>query len=252
MTARLDSLLLLAALVAVWQLLYLITGELALASPATTVARTAELLASAGFWHHAAATAGALGLALAIAALGGIGLGVWLGAHRLSGAVAEPFVIAFYTLPKITLYPVILLIFGLGLSAKVAFGALHGIMPITVFVMAGIRNIDPVLLKTARVMRLSPWQAVWRVILPATLPELLAGLRVGLSMTLLGTLIGEMFAAKAGVGQLLIRAIARLDSQTILALTLIMFVFALAMNGLLLAVERRSRGTNGHGAMLTP
>jgi NitT/TauT family transport system permease protein len=85
---------------------------------------------------------------------------------------------------------------------------------------------------------------VWRVILPAILPELLAGLRVGLSMTLLGTLIGEMFAAKAGVGQLLIRAIARIDSQTILALTLIMFVAALAMNGLLVIVERHSRGAS--------
>lgn len=249
MRVRLDSLLLVAALVALWQGLHMIAGDLALSSPADTVARAADLLASASFWDHVAASGSALGLALAIAALGGVGLGVWLGAHRLSGDVAEPFVIAFYTLPKITLYPVILLVFGLGLSAKVAFGALHGIMPITVFVMGGIRNIDPVLLKTARVLRLSPRQVVWQVILPAILPELLAGLRVGLSMTLLGTLIGEMFAAKAGVGQLLIRAIARIDSETILALTLIMFVFALVMNGLLLAVERRSRGTGAHDAL---
>ena len=249
MSARLDTVLLVAVLVAIWQALHMIAGDLALSSPVDTVARAAQLLASAGFWRHAAASGVALALALAIAVLGGVGLGVWLGAHRLSGAVAEPFLIAFYTLPKITLYPVILLIFGLGLSAKVAFGALHGIMPITVFVMAGIRNIDPVLLKSARVLRLSPAQVVWRLILPATLPELLAGLRVGLSMTLLGTLIGEMFAAKAGIGQLLIRAIARIDSETILALTLIMFAFALAMNAILLAIERRSRGASGKASI---
>ena len=52
-----------------------------------------------------------------------LAIGVWLGAHRLSGEVGEPILVALYSLPKITLYPVILLMFGLGMSAKVAFGA---------------------------------------------------------------------------------------------------------------------------------
>ena len=53
-----------------------------------------------------------------------------LGAHRLSGEVSEPILVALYSIPKITLYPVVLLLFGLGMSAKIAFGAIHGIIPV--------------------------------------------------------------------------------------------------------------------------
>ena len=69
-------------------------------------------------------------MALLIRVLGGLGLGVIFGARHLAGEVAEPILAALYSLPKITLYPVILLTFGLGMSAKVAFGAIHGIIPI--------------------------------------------------------------------------------------------------------------------------
>ena len=64
-----------------------------------------------------------------------------LGAHRLSGEVAEPILVALYSIPKITLYPVILLLFGLGISAKIAFGVIHGIIPVAIFTMNAVRNI---------------------------------------------------------------------------------------------------------------
>ena len=62
-------------------------------------------------------------------------LGLALGAHRLSGEVAAPILVALYSIPKITLYPVILLLFGLGISAKIAFGVIHGIIPVIMFTM---------------------------------------------------------------------------------------------------------------------
>ena len=64
-----------------------------------------------------------------------------LGAHRLSGEVTEPILTALYSIPKITLYPVILLLFGLGISAKIAFGVIHGIIPVILFTMNAVRNI---------------------------------------------------------------------------------------------------------------
>ena len=56
-----------------------------------------------------------------------------MGTHRLSGAVGEPILISLYTLPKVTLYPVVLLIFGLSLSGRVTFGAMHGVLPVALF-----------------------------------------------------------------------------------------------------------------------
>ena len=69
--------------------------------------------------------------------------------------MAEPILVSIYSLPKVTLYPVILLIFGLGLPAKIAFGTMHGIIPIAIFAMNAVRNVAAVHFKTARVMHLS-------------------------------------------------------------------------------------------------
>ena len=136
-----------------------------------------------------------------------------MGAQRLSGEVGEPILITLYSLPKITLYPVILLIFGLTLSGKVVFGAIHGILPVALLTMAAIRNIPMVYLKSARTLHLSPWQTIWNVLLPATIPEVLAGLRIGFTVTLLGVLLAEMFASKDGLGFLIINAMTLLQTK---------------------------------------
>lgn len=237
----LDGLWLLIALILIWQLLHEWAGDVALTSPATTISHALTLLDSKRFWPHAYESLRALGLALAIASLGGLGLGVWLGAHRLSGQVAEPLLIALYSIPKVTLYPLILLVFGLGLSAKVAFGAIHGVIPIAIFTLNAVRAIKPVHLKTAKALRLTPWQAFAHVWLPAALPEILAGQRVGFSLTLLGVLIGEMFASQRGVGFLIMNAIGLNDVKQIMALVLMIAVVSVGVNLALLALDRRIR-----------
>jgi NitT/TauT family transport system permease protein len=226
---------------ALWQALHLLAGPDALASPAATLRRAAELLASPRFWSHAADTGIAFALACVIALALGLALGLWLGFHRLAGEVADPILGSLYSVPKITLYPVILLVFGLGLSAKVAFGALHGVFPVAIFAMNGIRQVPQVHLKTARVLRLSPWKTITTVLMPAAAPEIAAGLRIGFSITLLGTLIGELFASTSGIGFSLIRAMDTHQVVEIMALTFLLFTFAAAANALLRVAEKRIR-----------
>jgi NitT/TauT family transport system permease protein len=227
------------ALIAIWQLLHQWAGEVALSSPAQTLARVMSLVADPGFWPNVAETGLALFWALAIAALGGLGIGTLLGIHKLSGEVAEPLLVAIYALPKITLYPLILLIFGLGMPAKVAFGAIHGIIPIALFTLNAVRNIRPVQLKAARVMRLSTWQSLTRVWIPATLPEIIAGQRIGFSLTLLGVLLGEMFSSQRGLGFMIMNAIGLNDVPLIMAIAVLLALFAVGASALLLSLERR-------------
>jgi NitT/TauT family transport system permease protein len=153
--------------------------------------------------------------------------------------VADPILGSLYSIPKITLYPVILLLFGLGLSAKVAFGAIHGLFPVAIFTMNGIRQVPAVHLKTARALNLSPWATVWTVLMPAAAAEIAAGLRIGFSITLLGTLIGELFASSSGIGFILIRAMDTHEVVEIMSLTFLVFAFAAAANAVLQALERR-------------
>ena len=240
-SGRWDTALVLLALLAAWQALAWWAGSVALASPAATGARLAGLAATAAFWGHAAETLAAVFAALLISAAGGLALGLALGAHRFSAEVAEPLLVAFYALPKVTLYPLVLLCFGLGPSAKVAFGALHGLIPVALFAMGAVRALPPVLLRTARVLRLSPWATVRGVVAPAILPEIATGLRVGASLTLLGVLIGEMFASQRGLGFLINNAMNLNDTATILAVTLLVSTAAVGANASLLAFERRLR-----------
>lgn len=234
-----DPLLLIAILLAGWQLLYFAVGDVALSSPAKTFASVVRMLGDARFLPHVRETLLAFLQGFAIALAIGLAIGLTLGASRLSGEVAEPLLVALYSIPKVTLYPVILLVFGIGMPAKVAFGAIHGIVPISLFAMNAIRNINPVYLRTARVLRLSPTQTAAKILLRAALPEIVTGIRVGFSLTLIGTLLGEMFGAQRGLGFLLMQAMSLHEMERILSLTLLLVVFAATVNAGLLALERR-------------
>lgn len=240
-STRYDFLLLLAGLLVLWQLVHWAVGPDVLSSPWTTIRRAGELVATRAFWDHADATVTAFAVASIIAIAGGIALGLWLGLHRFSGDVADPILGTLYSIPKITLYPIILLLFGLGVSAKIAFGVIHGIFPVAIFTMNAVRNVAPVYHRTARVLRLTPLAGAATIMAPAALPEILAGIRIGVALTLLGVLIGELFAATSGLGFALIRAMDVHAVRDIMAITLLLFVFAAGVNALLRFVERRAR-----------
>ena len=236
----LDTLILLLVIVAAWQALYEAVGDVAIASPLATLAHAGGLVRSPVFLTHTQATASAFAVSLVIAAVGGVAAGLALGFHRFSGLVGEPILAALYTLPKVTLYPLVLLVFGLGLSAKIAFGVMHGVIPVILITLNAVRNIDPVHLKTARVLKLGPLRTATTVLAPAVTPEIFTGLRVGFSLTLLGVIIGEMFASQRGLGFLIINGIEVNDVRMTTAVTLIVVVFAVAANGLMLAFDRRA------------
>ena len=235
----LDTLTIVLVLLLIWQVLHDVVGETALPGPVPTLSYLVRLVPTPRFAENAAATATSFSFALVLAYGIGLAIGVWMGAHRLSGAVGEPVLVALYSLPKITLYPVILLIFGLGISGKVAFGALHGVLPVALLTMAAIRNISPVYLKSARTLKLSNWQTVLTVLFPATVPEIVAGLRIGFTVTLLGVLLGEMFASKQGLGFLIINAMSLLQTEEMMTIAILLFAFAAVANALLLWMEHR-------------
>ena len=234
-----DTLIILVVLLLAWQALYRLVGATALPAPAATLAYLARFVPSERFVENAGATLGTFALALAVSYAVGLATGVWMGLHRLSGAVGEPILVALYSLPKITLYPVVLLIFGLSLSGRVTFGAMHGILPVAIMTMSAIRHIPPVFLKSARTLHLSKTQLVFTVLFPAALPEIVAGLRIGFSLTLLGVLLAEMFAAKHGLGFLIINAMQLLQGEEMMTVAIVLFGFAAVANALMLAVEHR-------------
>jgi NitT/TauT family transport system permease protein len=238
MRRALDIAMLVILGLAGWELLHL-AAPFALASPMETAAKAVTMLTSASFWPHAIETGKAFLWALLLASVGGLVLGLTLGLNRLSAEVAEPILVSIYSLPKVTLYPLVLLVFGLGPPAKIAFGVLHGIIPVMMFAMNAVLNLPKVHLKTARVLRLSRRQLLLNVVLPGALPEIVSGLRIGFSLTLLGVLIGEMFASQRGLGFLIMNAIGLHDVPAMMATILMLSLIAVSASGLLLWFDHR-------------
>lgn len=232
---------LIVLLLLLWQGVFLLAGPDALAPPLATARYLFAQLMTPEFQAHVLATGSAFVLALAIAIIGGLAIGLVVGLSQTATDVAEPLLLAGNSIPKIALYPVVLLLFGIGLPAKVAFGAIHGVIPIAIFTMSACRNIPAVLLKSAAVMRLTQRDRIGSILLPAALPDVVTGLRMGFSLTLIGTVLGEMFGSQSGLGYLLMTAIGLQNTQVIMAVTLLLVVFAATVSTLLLSYERRLR-----------
>lgn len=236
-----DAAILVAAILAGWTVASWLLGEAVLPTPRGTWLRLLDEFGDPDFMDHLEATVRAFSTAMLIASACGIAIGLTLGARRLAGDVMEPVLITLYSIPKIALYPIILLMFGLDISARIAFGVIHGIIPIIIFTMTALRNMPPVYARSARTYRLTPFRTAWHVLIPAAMPEIVAGLRIGFSLTLLGTLLGEMFASQYGLGHLLMRSMERNETSTIMALALLLFAFATAASYALLRLDRYLR-----------
>jgi NitT/TauT family transport system permease protein len=235
-----DAVVLTLLMLALWQAIGSWTKGVAVSPPLQTFVYLSGLLRTWMFWDHAAATLAAFLLAFALSALIGLALGLIFGIRRFAGEVAEPMLAGFYTIPKVTLYPVVLLVFGLGMSAKVAFGVMHGLVPMTLFTLGAVRSLPPVLIRTAKVLRLSPGRTMLSVLMPACLPDIVNGLRISFSLSLLGVLIGEMFSSQRGLGFLLVNGMAQHNVPLSTAVVTVIVVVAIAANTLMLGVGGRT------------
>ena len=239
------SLFLVIGLLILWQITFWFVGRDALLPPGETVLYLVRLLQTARFWGHIAETGTAFVIALLIAVIAGLAIGLMLGINRTAADVFEPFLLAGNSIPKIALYPIVLLIFGIGMPAKIAFGAIHGVVPVAIFTLTACGSVPPVLIRTAAAMRLTRGDMIRSVLLPAVLPEIFSGIRLGFSLTLIGTILGEMFGSQRGLGYLLMTAIGLQNIQVIMAVTLLLVILAATVNGLLLYQDRRLRNPGG-------
>jgi len=226
-------------LLGLWQALFLMFGPRVLTPPWATIRNAWDMLKMPEYWPDIAESIRAFGIALLIAFGLGIFGGILIGTCQACSEVLEPLLVDLNTIPKVALYPVILLIFGLGIWAKVIFGALHGVIPILISSIAAVRNVNPIYVRCGRAMHLSRWQMLRRIWGPACVPEIFSGLRLGFSLTLLGTIFGEFFASQKGVGFLLMNAIDLRNIPTIMSLIFILVIFALLCNSALLIIDRK-------------
>jgi NitT/TauT family transport system permease protein len=178
-----------------------------------------------------------------LAAGAGLPLGILLGRSRYLGSVFDPLIAGTFAIPRIIIYPVLLAYFGVGLSAKLWMAAISAFFPIVMNTTAGIREVNPTLVKMGRSMSCSRRQLALKVYLPASAPSVAVGLRVGFSISFISVIIAELFASSQGLGRVVDRAYAFQQLPRMYSVVLLISLIAFAGNLLLWTLERRLRAT---------
>jgi NitT/TauT family transport system permease protein len=191
-----------------------------------------RVLGDPGFYQNLSVTLAQVAAALAIGGAAGLAVGIVLGANRTLAAAYEPFIHYLGPTPKIIFFPIMIMWFGVGSGSKVAMGALSCFFPIAISVAAGMRAIDPVLIKVGRSFRARPLQMVRKIYVPAMRRPIVNGVRLGLGIAIIGTLLAETKLSNKGIGYLIIQAYSTFDMPRMYALLLVLFVLAIGANAL--------------------
>lgn len=190
-------------------------------------------LGSGDFHANLLVTLGEIGAALAIGGGAGLAIGIVLGANRFLSDAFEAMLYYLGPTPKIIFFPVMIMWFGVGPGSKIAMGALSCFFPIVISTAAGMRAIEPVLIRVGRSFRASPWQMARKIYVPAMRRPIVNGVRLGLGVAIIGTLLAETKLSNRGIGYLIIQAYATFDMPRMYALLIVLFVLAIGANALI-------------------
>lgn len=230
-------------LIGLWQLVHLATGDRAVASPAQA---GGALLDNLDNWApDVLETLSALAVAFAIVAVFGVAIGVSLGMSDFWTRTLNPLILVAYSIPKVTLYPIFLLVFGLTMQGRIAFAVLHGILPVIIICVEASRNLPDVYVKVARSCRLSLAQKILQVYVPALRSQVVVALRLGFSLCFLGLLLAEMFASYDGLGARLLHYTSLQQSDQILGVVLLVVFIAFLGTFLFLLWQERLEARTG-------
>lgn len=151
---------------------------------------------------HGASTLIAMLVAFSLSAVCGIMCGLLLVELPTLRKLLDPFLTGFNSMPRIALAPLFILWFGIGASSKVALAFSLGFFIVLNSTVAGVRNIDPVLMRLSRTLGCSPLERFAKITLPWAIPTVFAGLKLTLIYSFLGVVTSEMIASKSGLGYL--------------------------------------------------
>lgn len=171
-----------------------------LSSPTLILEAAINQIVTGEIFPHLFESSKAYFLGLGLALLSGIPLGLAIGWYRRLNYVVDPWLSAIYATPSVALIPLIILIFGIDLGAKIVVVWLGTIFEVTVSAAAGVHAADARFHDIAHSFRASRWMTFRSVTLPASVPYILSGIRLATGRALVGVVVSEFLAANAGIG----------------------------------------------------
>jgi ABC-type nitrate/sulfonate/bicarbonate transport system permease component len=179
-------------------------------------------------------------IGMLISAAIGIPVGLLMGSNHIVDLTLSPYVWAMTSLPRVALIPLLILILGFGNSMQLTIIVLSAVFPIMVNCMAGVKTVDPSLIRAGKVFGAGRVQMYLKIILPFTLPFVISGINQGIARGLVGMLIGELLGGGgAGLGYLLDRAGDQFDAPMLYATLIILAVMSVGLVQSMRWLERR-------------
>jgi sulfonate transport system permease protein len=223
--------------------------ELYVSKPTAIAVRLYELFSSGEIYPHLWTTGQELVFGYVIGVAGGVLGGYALGRSPRLARIFEPYVMAFYGVPKIALAPLFIIWFGIGMGSKIALASIMVFFLVFYNVFAGVRSVDRELVNLTLVMGANQRQLTYHVYLPAAAPYVMLGMRMAIPYSVIGVIVGEFTSSTQGLGLFIHEASATYDPAGVFAGIVILLGFVMAAGALAGRLERRLlRWRNPSGA----
>ncbi|MDA0989258.1 MAG: ABC transporter permease [Verrucomicrobia bacterium] len=193
----------LALLLVLWALAAQQVGGNLVPSPYATWLAAGRLIAEGRLGRALADSLTVYLSGYAIAVAVGVPLGVLMGGFRVLGKTLEVYVFALAATPRVAFIPLIIVLLGLGVEAKMFIVFLGALMPVLINTYAGVLEADDDLIEMARSVGASRLRVFRSIVLPGAVPFVIVGMRLGATIGLINTVVAELYTAVKGLGGLL-------------------------------------------------
>ena len=234
----LPSVLVLAAVVALWWITVVLTESVIFPTPWQVVTGTLELARDGTLWEHIGASLMRVGAGFGIAVLLAIPLGLWMGRVRGAFVTLNPLFQILRPISPIAWIPIAILWFGVGNASPIYLIFIASVFPMIVQTTSGVHTIEKRYLRAAENFGVPRNKLFLQVVFPATLPDIIIGMRIGLGVAWLVVVAAEMIALHSGLGYMII------DSRNagnrydlVIAGMIIIGLIGLALDGIMRLLE---------------
>lgn len=198
-----------------------------------------DFVCSGDLWYHTAITFKEAFLGLLFGTLIGVAMGVLLGQFVTLGRIFTPILTAINGIPQLTLVPVYVLWFGIGLWSKVFLSGLMAFFCVFFSTYNAIRNTEQRLIESAHILGANSAQTLWHVVIPYCMPWILSGIRSAVGSCMVGAIIGEYMGASGGFGWMVTYATSYFMIRRVMSCIICLLIFGIVLNKMLDFAERK-------------
>ncbi len=174
-----------------------------------------------------------------LAVIGGLLIGIAVGASRFVYVALYPLLIGFNSIPKVALVPIIVIWFGIGTVPAIITACSVAFFPIAVNIATGLATIEPEMRDVLRSLGASSWEILTKVGIPRSAPYLFASLKIAITLAFIGSVISETVASNKGIGYLMLSASSRFEVPLVFAGLLVVGAMGIGMYAICVIFESR-------------